>query len=106
VEDVLEGGRGTVGSTSDLIAYAENSGSSKFIIGSECDLGATLKASMPEKSFYSPCVICPHMKTINTENTLAALEAIGSEAANDFRTEVPPEVARRARVPLERMMGF
>jgi quinolinate synthase len=106
VRTFIKSGKGTVGSTTDLIEYAQKSKSQKFIVGSECDLGAVLKGMMPEKSFYSPCIICPHMKAVDIENTLAALEAINTAAEAKYHVQVDPKISEKARIPLERMIAL
>src|SRR5690606_37375940 len=55
---------GIVGSTSDLIRFVKQSKKRQFILGSECDFGATLRGMFPDKEFVTPCVSCPHMKQI------------------------------------------
>ena len=78
----------------------------KFILASECDLGATLKSMYPEKEFVTPCIKCPYMKKINLENTLAALKSIGSENAKQYEITLPEDIIRRAYVPIKRMLEF
>src|SRR5439155_799059 len=78
VTSSLKEDKGVLGSTSDIISYVGASPRDQFILGSECDLGATLKGLYPQKQFITPCISCAYMKKINLFNTLAALRAIGS----------------------------
>lgn len=46
----------------------------KFFMVTECGLSDQLRVEFPEKKFIGTCSLCPYMKTINLENTLAALK--------------------------------
>ena len=106
VNDALTGAGGVVGSTSDIIRFVRESRSRQFILGSECDLGATLRGLFPEKEFIVPCIKCPHMKQITLERTLQALQAIGQPQEKLFDVVLPREVCQRALLPIERMLTF
>lgn len=106
VRSFLEQGRGMVGSTTDIIKHAGESTKDKFLVGSECDLAATLKSTYPEKEFFSPCIICPHMKSVDIDNTLNNLESINTDHEVNFRSPVEPEIQERALIPLQRMLQF
>lgn len=106
VAEALQRGGGLVGSTSDIIKYVSESPKKQFILGSECDLGATLRGMYPEKEFIVPCIKCPHMKQISIQNTLEALRALGTPADAAFRIDLEPKILRKAYIPLERMLAF
>jgi quinolinate synthase len=106
VNQALTGAGGVVGSTSDIIRFVAQSKSRQFILGSECDLGATLRGLYPDKEFIVPCIRCPHMKQISMERTLQALRAIGSPQEKLFEVLLPADVCQRALVPIERMLTF
>ncbi|MFD2245388.1 quinolinate synthase NadA [Pontibacter ruber] len=106
VADALTGTGGVVGSTSDIIRFVGESQTRQFILGSECDLGATLRGLYPEKEFVVPCIKCPHMKQISLQRTLEALRAIGTEAERNFEMTIEEEIRRKALVPIERMLAF
>jgi quinolinate synthase len=56
-------------------------------------------AENPDKDVLRLCSIrCPHMNEITLEDTLNALRN------NEQRIEVPDDIARRARVALQRML--
>mgnify|MGYP000987488024 CR=1 FL=1 len=78
----------------------------EFILGSECDLGATLQGLYPEKSFVTPCIQCPHMKRITLENTRDALRSIGTTLEAKYIIDVAEDIRSRALLPIERMMEF
>lgn len=106
VADALTGTGGIVGSTSDIIRFVSESESRQFILGSECDLGATLRGMYPQKEFIVPCIKCPHMKQITLDRTLQALRAIGSMDEFLYEVILDKEISRRALIPIERMLTF
>ena len=106
VAESLERGGGIVGSTSDILRYVGESKKRQFILGSECDLGATLRGMYPEKEFIVPCIKCPHMKSITIQNTLEALRALGTTAEAAYRIELEAEIIRKAFTPIDRMLAF
>lgn len=95
---------GIVGSTSDILNYVGQSKAKQFILGSECDLGATLKGMYKDKDFVTPCIKCPHMKTITLINTLEALRAIGTNDEAKYIVDVPEPILSRAYIPIKRMI--
>ncbi|MBB6611615.1 quinolinate synthase NadA [Pontibacter sp. Tf4] len=106
VSDALKGAGGIVGSTSDIIRFVGESQSRQFILGSECDLGATLRGMYPQKEFIVPCIKCPHMKQITMARTLDALRSIGTEKEALFEITLEDEIIRNALTPIERMLAF
>jgi quinolinate synthase len=106
VVQALANSPGIVGSTSDIIRYVGESPMTEFILGSECDLGATLQGLYPEKSFVTPCIQCPHMKRITLENTRDALKSIGTSLEAKYVIDVPEDIRSRALLPIVRMMEF
>lgn len=98
--------KGVLGSTNDILHYVGESKAQKFILASECDLGATLKGMYPEREFITPCFKCPYMKKINLENTLAALRSIGTDNADRFEIILPEDIMQRALTPIKRMLEF
>lgn len=106
VAESLARGGGIVGSTSDIIRHVGESKAQQFILGSECDLGATLRGMYPQKEFIVPCIKCPHMKSITIFNTLEALRAIGNPAEAAYRIELEEEIIRKAFTPIDRMLAF
>jgi quinolinate synthase len=97
---------GLVGSTTDIIAHVGKSRSRRFIIGSECDLGAALRGMFPKKEFITPCISCPHMKRITLENTRDALRALGTPRERNYTIDIAPRVIERASKPIQRMLEY
>lgn len=106
VTNVLNNAKGMVGSTADIIRYVKESTSTDFILGSECDLGATLKGKFPEKKFFTPCTYCSFMKEITLLNTLETLTNIGTSKENERLISIPNDLRERAYIPLKRMMDL
>jgi len=106
VEEGFSHGKGVLGSTNDIITYVGESKAKRFILASECDLGATLKGKYTDKEFVTPCIKCPYMKKITLENTLATLEAIGTAKAKTYEVNIPEETIRKASIPIKRMLEF
>jgi len=89
-----------VGSTSQMSKYAKESNAETFIVGTEEGLLHRLGKDNPDKQFilaYKEAV-CPNMKL----NTLDRLYASLKEEKH--LVTVPPEIAKKARKALERML--
>jgi quinolinate synthase len=104
VDAALKKGHATVGSTSDLINHVRDTDQNQFILGSECDLGATLKGMFSEKEFITPCISCFHMKRISLVNTLESLRAIGTPEQQRYQVALDEEIRQRAYIPVQRMI--
>ncbi len=89
-----------VGSTSQMCRYVEESNARTFIVGTEEGLLHRLRKDNPDKQFilaYKEAV-CPNMKL----NTLDRLYASLKEEKH--LVTVPPDIAKKARKALERML--
>ncbi len=64
------------GSTAQMIAYAGNSSTRTFIIGTEDEILYQLRQRYPEKNFYPVGAICRGMKCITVRHLLEALESM------------------------------
>lgn len=95
---------GVVGSTSDIIQFVKESKNRQFILGSECDLGATLRGMFPKKEFVTPCISCPHMKQITLVRTLETLRAMDSGNTDPYRIELEQTILQKAYMPIKRMI--
>lgn len=91
-----------VGSTSQIIKYAEESTAEEFIIGTENGVTDRLSHLLHGKSFYpiSQSFICSDMKKISKEDVLNALLYDMHEVV------LPEDVAEKARMPLFKMMSL
>lgn len=88
-----------VGSTSGMIRYLHDSRPEQVALITECSMSDNVAAEFPETRFVRPCTICPHMKTITLEKILHSLKTL------EFKVEVDPEVAVRAKQSVERMLA-
>ncbi len=106
VASTLKTRKGIVGSTSDILSYVEQSKASQFILGSECDLGATLKGMFPTKQFITPCIMCQHMKRITLQNTLDALRSIGTPNEAQYNVSIDETIRKKAYAPIKLMLDL
>lgn len=89
-----------IGSTADMIKYANLSDDTEFIICTEDGVDFKLRLDNPNKDFYypqkRPC--CPDMKLNTLENLLSVLKEEKNEVI------LSKEIIEKAAVPLERML--
>jgi quinolinate synthase len=89
-----------VGSTTAIIKYCKESPATEFIVGTEDGTGYQLRKDSPHKTFHfaSKFLVCPNMKVNNLKKLVRCLETMRPQVY------VPPHIADRARVSLERML--
>lgn len=89
-----------VGSTSRILKFVKETTAKKVIVGTEEGIIHQLKKERPDIEFipaYSEFV-CDQMKMTTVDRLLKALER------EQFEVEVPEEIAKRARVAIEKML--
>jgi quinolinate synthase len=88
-------------STSGMLRYAKESDAMEFIIGTEEGLIERMSREMPDKTFYSAgkAQFCVNMKRIRLEDVHRSL------AEEIYEVTVAPDIAKRARASLERMIA-
>jgi len=90
-----------VRSTSGMLKYARESEAQEFIVATEMGILHPLQKDSPGKRFYPMFVaLCPNMKVTTLESVRRALD----EGRNVI--DVPEDIARRARVTVERMVAI
>lgn len=91
-----------VKSTSGMIAYAGNSDSREFIIGTEIGILHPLSKANPDKLFFpaDPGMICSDMKKIGLSEILTALQTMQPEV------KVPKEIREKAKGAVDRMLAI
>jgi len=91
-----------VGSTSKMCRYARQCQAKRMIIGTEVGVLHRLKKENPDKEFIPAYegAVCPNMKMNTLENVYLALRD------ESYPVSVPPGVAEKARLCLERMFTF
>lgn len=89
-----------VGSTTAIIKYCRESEHDEFIVGTEDGTGYQLRKDSPHKKFHfaTKYLVCPNMKVNNLKKLVRCLETMQPQIY------VPPEIADKARLSLERML--
>jgi len=87
-------------STEGMLRHIADSPAREFAVGTELGILHRLRKQNPGKSFYpvNPNAVCAFMKTITLDRVLSSLERMAP------RVEVPPEIARRAKRAIDRML--
>jgi quinolinate synthase len=87
-------------STEGMLRHVEASPANEFAVGTEVGILHQLGKKFPERSFIpiNPRAICAFMKTITLDRVLESLETLSPQIT------VPPEIARRARRAIDRML--
>jgi quinolinate synthase len=91
-------------STGGMIDHANRSGNDEFIVATETGMLYPLQKAHPDKQFIAANeqAVCQYMKMI----TLPKLRDCLRDMGTDQRVTVDPEIARRALVPIERMVAI
>ncbi len=87
-----------VGSTAGLLHHVDTTRPERVVLVTECSMSDNVAVAHPEIDFIRPCNLCPHMKRITLPKILASLVEMRHEVLID------PEVARRGRRAVERML--
>ena len=87
-------------STGGMMKHAKSSPASEFVIATETGILYRLQKENPNKSFIAlrDDMVCQFMKMITLPKLLNSLKNI------EFEVKVSKEIAKRARVPIERML--
>ncbi len=87
-------------STEGMMRHLSNSTAQEFAIGTEVGMLHRLRKMSPHKSFLpvNPEAVCEFMKTITLDGILRSLETLEPQIC------VPPEIARRAKIAIDRML--
>jgi quinolinate synthase len=86
------------GSTSAMIAYVGKKRPARVAMVTECSMGDNVSSAYPDVEFLKPCNLCPHMKRITLSGILRSLQTMTHEV------KVDPEIGRRAKIAIERML--
>jgi len=88
-------------STDGMVRYAEETRAPEVLVATEVGILHRMSRLNPSTRFtpLDAEAVCPYMKEISLEDVRDSL------ALNQFRIEVPPETAEKARVALERMVA-
>ncbi|MBM3694810.1 MAG: quinolinate synthase NadA [Actinobacteria bacterium] len=88
-----------VGSTSGMVRHLEAAPAPRVLLVTECSMSDNVAVNFPGIEFVRPCNLCPYMKRITLPKILDSLIHLRYEVAVD------PDVARRARRAVERMLA-
>ena len=95
-----------IGSTTAIIDWCVAGDADEFIIMTESGVAHSLNRRAPHKRFYfvpnenCNCSECPYMKRNTLEKLRDCLQTLSP------RVDVAPNIAARARVPIERMLAI
>jgi quinolinate synthase len=91
-------------STGGMLKHAAESDAGEFIVATETGMLHGLERQNPGKSFVPANreAVCAYMKMI----TLPKLRDALRDAGPEYEVKVSPEIADRARVPIERMVAI
>jgi quinolinate synthase len=87
-----------VGSTAAMIRALDGRPRGRVAMITECSMSDNVAVAHPGLEFVRPCNLCPHMKRITLAKIRRSLESGRTEVT------VEPEVARRARRAVDRML--
>ena len=87
-----------VGSTTGMVKHLDRLTGGRVLLVTECSMSDNVAAAHPEMELVRTCTLCPHMKKITLEKTLASLRFGIHEVV------VPEETRLPARRALERML--
>ena len=88
------------GSTAGMIDWVRNRRPRRIVMVTECSMADNVQAELPDVEFVRPCNLCPHMKRITLPKILDSLIHLKEEVVID------PDLAERARRPVERMVSL
>ena len=88
-----------VGSTGGLIRRVGETQPPRVLLVTECSMAANVSVNFPNTEFVKPCNICPHMNRITLPGIYESLRDL------KFEITIPPEVAERAKVAVDRMLA-
>jgi quinolinate synthase len=98
---ILDPNRSFILSTEKMLTHAQRSPQQEFLVATETGILHRLRKELPSKRFTAadPGAVCRYMKMITPEKLRDALRDLEPEVTVD------PEIARRARVAIDRMLA-
>ena len=88
-----------VGSTAAMIRHVGEARPRRVVLVTECSMSDNVAVEFPDVELVRPCQLCPHMKKITLPKILRSLQTLQHEV------HVDPEVGKRARLAVERMLA-
>jgi quinolinate synthase len=89
-------------STGQMLEHLNKKPDGQYIIATETGMLHPLQKAAPQAQLIeaNPCAVCPFMKMITIPKLLHTLEAL------EYEVRVPNDIAKKARVPIERMVAL
>lgn len=87
-----------IGSTSQMLKYAEKSEAKEFIVGTEDGLIHRLQKENPNKKFYPFNTVCKDMKITDLKSIVTALEKMR------YKISIPDNICIKAKRALDKML--
>lgn len=89
-------------STGGMMNHVKNSQANEFVVATETGILYRMRQQNPEKKFVpaSETAECQYMKMITLDKAYASL------MEDKYEVTVPPEIAQRARLAIERMLAI
>jgi len=89
-------------STEGMVKYVNQSSAKEFIIATEVGILHRMEADHPDKTFIpaSPSAVCSYMKMNTMEKLVSCLENM------EYEVKVPEEIAKKAYLPIQRMVDI
>jgi quinolinate synthase len=87
-----------VGSTQGMVGFIEANRPARIVMITECSMASNVSVNFPELEFVQPCNLCPHMNRNTLPKILNSLQNL------EFEVVVDPQVAKRARDAVIRML--
>ena len=87
------------GSTAGMADYVGENKPGRVVLVTECSMSDNVSAQYPDIEFVKPCNLCPHMKRIELDIILTALQNMEHEVTID------PAIADNARRSVDRMLN-
>jgi quinolinate synthase len=93
---------GHIHSTSGMLERAHESEAEEFVVATETGILHRMRKENPDKKFYpaNENAVCEYMKMITLE------KLYGSLKYDQHEVKVPGELAKRAHLPIERMLSI
>jgi len=89
-------------STEGMMNYAKSSPAKSFVVATETGIIYRMKQQNPEKDFIpvSENAVCQYMKMITLDKVYASLKE------DKYKVRVPKDIARKARLAIDRMLAI
>ena len=89
-----------VGSTTAMASFLTERKPARALLLTECSMADNITIDHPGIHFERPCNLCPHMKRITLPKVRDALRR------GEVEIHIDPQMAARARIPLQRMLAL